>query len=175
MSRVITSKKTLTGIISWTFPLCRAMHFNSCMDQQSLQLPTLDLKCFMLQSFKGFWRESWSTVLWLFNGDSSRVSLHPSCQTVWVLRYCQLNCNHTSPCGSCSHARSSLTDQRACDDGSHGFHHKLIGVSARLNLKAFDPRALYPIGVILARQISPLAEFLPAVREQLLHSFTPPP
>lgn len=93
-----------------------------------------------------------------------QVSQHPSCQTVLVLHDCQLNCNHTGPCGSCSHACSSLTDQRACDDGSHGFHHELIGVSARLNLKAFDPSALYPIRVILCRQISPLTGFLPPVR-----------
>lgn len=53
----------------------------------------------------------------------------------------QLNCDQVEACGSPQHAYSPLTDERAGNDGSHGFHHKLIGVSARLNLRAPDLRA----------------------------------
>lgn len=54
----------------------------------------------------------------------------------------QLNCDQVEACGSSQHAYSPLIDERASDDGSHSFHHKLIGVSARLNLRACDLRAL---------------------------------
>lgn len=53
----------------------------------------------------------------------------------------QLNCDQVEARGSPQHARSPSADERAGDDGSHGFHHKLIGVSARFNLRASDLRA----------------------------------
>lgn len=69
----------------------------------------------------------------------------------------QLNCDQVEVRGSSQRAPSPLTDERAGDDGSHGFQ---SGASARLILKASDLRAS-PVGVVPVRQILPLQR-LPA-------------
>lgn len=67
----------------------------------------------------------------------------------------QLNCDQMEARGSSQRAYGPLTDERAGDDGSRGFHHKLIGVSARVNLRASDLSAHPPVGPLIVGQISP--------------------